>query len=221
MRALAIILMAAMALPAMSQNHSFKALPYSYDALEPYIDAQTMEVHYDKHHRAYYNNFIKAIEGNNELQNSSMHEIFAKISDYSDAVRNNGGGYWNHDFFWESMTPGGAELAEGNLMNKIMTEFGSLENFQAEFKKAALARFGSGWAWLILQDGKLKICSTPNQDNPLMNVVENKGTPLLALDVWEHAYYLKYQNKRGEYIDNFFKVVNWAKVSERYEAAIK
>lgn len=210
-----------LAFPALSQTHQFKALPYAYDALEPYIDAATMEVHYDKHHRGYYNKFIKAIEGNNKLQNSKMNEIFANISEYDDAIRNNGGGYWNHEFYWESMTPGGANLPEGALKQKIDKDFGSMEKLKEEFKKAALSIFGSGWTWLIVQRGDLIICTTPNQDNPLMDVVENQGTPLLALDVWEHAYYLKYQNKRGDYIDNFFHLINWEMVSKRYLETLK
>ena len=221
MKKLISILIIAMAIPAMSQTHKFKALPYAYDGLEPYIDAQTMELHYDKHHRGYYNKFIAAIDDNDELTSSSMPDIFANISEYGPAIRNNGGGYWNHEFFWESMIPGGAGLPDGDFKNKITEDFGSLENFLAEFKNAGLSRFGSGWVWLIVQRGDLLITSTANQDNPLMNTAEAVGTPLLALDVWEHAYYLKYQNKRGDYIDNFFKVINWIKVSERYYAATK
>lgn len=210
-----------LAFPALSQTHQFKALPYAYDALEPYIDKETVEIHYDKHHRGYYNKFMKAIEGNNKLQNSKMNEIFANISEYDDAIRNNGGGYWNHEFYWESMTPGGVSLPEGALKQKIDEDFGSMEKLKEEFKKASLSLFGSGWTWLIVQRGDLIICTTPNQDNPLMNIVEHEGTPLLALDVWEHAYYLKYQNKRGDYIDNFFHLINWEMVNKRYLETLK
>jgi Fe-Mn family superoxide dismutase len=201
-------------------EHKFPELEYTYDALEPYVDAQTMELHYNKHHKGYYTRFLNAIEGT-ELANKSLSELFAKVSTLSEAVRNNGGGYYNHNLFWENMTPETTAL-KGILLSEINKQFGSVQQFKDEFANAASTVFGSGWAWLVLQpDGKLAITSTPNQDNPLMDVANIKGTPLLALDVWEHAYYLKYQNRRGDYIGNFWNVVNWDVVSERYQKAKK
>lgn len=211
-----------LAFPALSQTHQFKALPYAYDALEPYIDAATMEVHYDKHHRGYYNKFIKAAEKHEELQTMAMTDIFANISNYGPAIRNNGGGYWNHEFFWESMIPGGSEMPEGAFKEAFMEEFETIDHFKKEFKNKAITLFGSGWAWLIVSERmELQIVQTPNQDNPLMDICKANGTPLLALDVWEHAYYLKYQNKRGDYIDNFFKIINWEMVNKRYLETLK
>jgi Fe-Mn family superoxide dismutase len=198
----------------------FPALPYAYDALEPYIDARTMEVHYDKHHRAYFNNFVNAIKGT-ALENTPIEKIFAEVSKAGDAVRNNGGGYYNHVIFWENMGKGSSGPS-AELSAAITKAFGSFDKFKEAFSNAAKTRFGSGWAWLYLTPGRnLAVGSTPNQDNPLMDVSPVKGTPLLTIDVWEHAYYLKYQNRRPEYIDAFWNVVNWDVVNERYDEAMK
>jgi Fe-Mn family superoxide dismutase len=187
-------------------------LPYAYNALEPFIDAQTMEIHHSKHHQAYVTNLNKAVLGTpNEF--TPLVDIIKNISKSTVVVRNNGGGHWNHTFFWEILSPKTTAPSE-NLMTMINRDFGSLEKMQADFNAAATSRFGSGWAWLIVQDNKLKICSTPNQDNPLMDVAEVKGTPILGLDVWEHAYYLKYQNKRADYIKAFWNIVNWNQVEK-------
>lgn len=204
-----------------AQNfYEFKALPYSYSALEPYIDSTTMETHYAKHHRAYYNNFVKGIENGN-CNNLPIEDIFENMSKYSPTIRNNGGGYWNHEFFWNCMTPTKTN-ASTEFMNAIIENFSSFENFKKEFSSAASTVFGSGWAWVIVTDGgKLKIVKTANQDNPLMDISTEKGTPLLAIDVWEHAYYLKHKNVRSAYIENFWQVVNWEFVSENYASAIK
>ncbi len=191
------------------------ALSYSYDALEPYIDKATMEIHHTKHHQAYVNNLNKAIDGT-ELEGKTLDEMFSMMSKLPAAVRNNGGGHWNHDLFWKLMQPGGAKQPEGKLADAINSAFGSFDEFKKKFSEAAIGRFGSGWAWLIVSDGKLVITSTPNQDNPLMDVAEVKGNPILGLDVWEHAYYLKYQNRRPEYIENWWSVVNWNVVSEYF-----
>ena len=197
----------------------FPALPYAYDALEPYIDARTMEIHYDKHHRAYYTNFLNAIKGT-PLEGMAVTDIFASISKQPDAIRNNGGGYYNHFFFWNNLRKGTAPA--GELSAAITKSFGSFDKFKEAFSTAAKTRFGSGWAWLYLNSDKnLAVGSTPNQDNPLMDISTVKGTPLLTLDVWEHAYYLKYQNKRADYIDAFWNVVNWDEVNKRYTASVK
>jgi len=199
----------------------FQSLPYSYDALEPFIDKQTVEIHYSKHHKAYYDNFLSAIKST-EMETMDITDIFKNISKYPAAVRNNGGGYYNHTFYWEGMKPKGGIPSNGRLLEEITKTFGSFEEFKKQFSEAGKTRFGSGWAWLCLDDkGRLFIYSTPNQDNPLMDVSEKKGIPLLNLDVWEHAYYLKYQNKRPDYIDAFWNVVNWEEVSRRYETALK
>ena len=190
-------------------------LSYSYDALEPYIDARTMEIHHTKHHGGYTNKLNNAIEGT-LLENQSIEEILKEISKHPTAVRNNGGGYYNHKLFWDIMSPDGGGEPSGKLMDAIKKDFGSFDKFKEEFNQAAATRFGSGWAWLINQNGKLVIASTPNQDNPLMDISEVKGTPILGLDVWEHAYYLKYQNRRPEYIDAFWNVVDWNKVEKRF-----
>lgn len=190
-------------------------LPYAFDALEPHIDAKTMEIHHDKHHAAYTNNLNAAIQGT-DLEGLTIEEILKKGMD-KPAVRNNGGGYYNHNFFWEIMSPDGGGEPSGELAEAINSAFGSFANFKDEFSKAAATRFGSGWAWLCVTDGKLAICSTPNQDNPLMSVAECQGKPILGLDVWEHAYYLNYQNRRPDYIQAFFNVVNWDKVAELYK----
>jgi superoxide dismutase, Fe-Mn family len=201
-------------------THEFPALPYAYDALEPYIDARTMEIHYDRHHRAYFNNFTAAIKGTN-LEKSTIEQIFAKVSEAGDAVRNNSGGFYNHFFFWNNLAPKSAGPS-AELSAALIKEFGSFDKFKELFSNSAKTRFGSGWAWLYLTaDKKLAVGSTPNQDNPLMDVSTIKGTPLLTIDVWEHAYYLKYQNKRADYIDAFWNVVNWEEVSKRYKEAIK
>jgi Fe-Mn family superoxide dismutase len=201
--------------------HTFAPLPYAYDALEKSIDKQTMEIHYDRHHRAYYNNFLKAIEGT-EMEYFTINQLFSEMSKYPVGVRNNGGGYFNHEFFWNSMSPNGGGLPSGKLAEAINVTFGSFDEFKKQFEKAATTRFGSGWAWLNADgNGKLFISSTPNQDNPLMDIADLKGTPLLALDVWEHAYYLRYQNKRADYIKAFWEIVNWEEVNSRYMNTIK
>jgi superoxide dismutase, Fe-Mn family len=192
------------------------ALPYGYDALEPHIDTLTMQIHHDKHHQAYVDNLNKAIAGT-ENENKSLEEIIAHAGNMPPAVRNNGGGHWNHSFFWEILSPDGGGKPEGKLAKAIDDEFGSFEAMQEKFNAAGAGRFGSGWAWLGVNDGKLLICSTPNQDNPLMDVAECKCTPVLGCDVWEHAYYLKYQNKRPDYLKAFWNVVNWKKASENFD----
>jgi len=199
----------------------FEPLPYATDALEPYIDAQTMEIHYSRHHQAYFNNLVKAVTGT-ELEGQSLEALFAKMSQLPVAVRNNGGGHWNHALFWKSLSPQGGGMPDGELLAAIEQAFGSFDEFKKQFDAAAVGRFGSGWAWLgVGADGKLFISSTPNQDNPLMDVAEKRGAPLLGLDVWEHAYYLKYQNKRADYIAAFWNVVNWPEVAARFAAAKK
>lgn len=192
------------------------ALPYASDALEPHIDKQTMEIHHGKHHQAYVDNLNKAIAGTPN-ENKSLEELVKSAGTISPAVRNNGGGHWNHSFFWESLAPNAGGQPEGKLADAINEAFGSFDAFKEKFNNAGMTRFGSGWAWLIQKDGKVEVSSTPNQDNPLMDVAEVKGTPLLGCDVWEHAYYLKYQNKRADYLNAFWNVVNWKKVSERYQ----
>jgi Fe-Mn family superoxide dismutase len=193
-----------------------KKLPYAYDALEPYIDAQTMEIHHDKHHAAYTNNLNAAI-GGTSAEGQSIENILAKISGQPVAIRNNGGGFYNHNLFWELMVPGGAKSPGGDLLKSINSTFGSYQNFKEAFTKAALTRFGSGWAWLVKQGDSLVISSTPNQDSPLMDLADVKGTPVLGIDVWEHAYYLKYQNRRPDYVEAFFNVVNWDEVAQRFK----
>ncbi|HCT70670.1 Superoxide dismutase [Mn] [bioreactor metagenome] len=198
----------------------FPALPYAYDALEPHIDRMTMEIHHTKHHRAYFDKFIAAIQGT-ELENMSLEEIFSSISKAPAAVRNNGGGFYNHNLFWEILSPKGGGLPGGKLAESINKDFGSFEAFKTKFNDAAANRFGSGWAWLSLKaDKSLCVCSSPNQDNPLMDVHDCPGQPIMGLDVWEHAYYLKYQNRRPDYINAFWSLVNWDKVSENYEKAL-
>lgn len=192
------------------------ALPYAYDALEPHIDARTMEIHYSKHHQAYTTNLNNAIAGT-DMENMSIEEILMNCKD-KPAVRNNGGGFWNHNLFWETMAPNAGGKPTGELAAAIDAAFGSFEAFKDEFAKAATTRFGSGWAWLCASNGALEVCSTPNQDNPLMGEGCN-GTPLLGLDVWEHAYYLNYQNRRPDYINAFFNVINWDVVAAKFAAA--
>lgn len=197
-------------------------LPYAPNALEPVIDAKTMETHHGKHHKAYVDNLNKQIESTPDLSGKSLDDIVKNISKYSAAVRNNGGGHWNHSFFWQLMGPAdksGAPSAE--LEKALVDSFGSIDAFKEEFEKAGTTRFGSGWAWLIVgADGKLAVTSTPNQDNPLMDVAEVKGTPVLGNDVWEHAYYLSYQNRRPDYLKAWWSVVNWEQVSKNYAAAV-
>lgn len=191
-------------------------LDYAYNALEPNIDAATMEIHHTKHHAAYTNNLNAALEGTSGA-NETIENILANISKYSMAVRNNGGGFYNHSLFWKVIGPNGTGTPSGKLLDAIVKDFGSFEAFKEQFAKAAATRFGSGWAWLVkLPDGKLVVTSTPNQDNPLMDTAEVKGTPILGLDVWEHAYYLKYQNRRPEYIQAFWNVVNWQAVADKF-----
>jgi len=193
-------------------------LPYSFNALEPYIDARTMEIHHDKHHAAYVNNFNKALEGT-DFEGKSFEDIFKNISKAPVPVRNNGGGVWNHNFFWQIMGPNKGGQPSGALAEAINGTFGSFDKFKELFSNAAATRFGSGWAWLVLSDGKLVVTSTPNQDNPLMDIAEVKGTPLLTLDVWEHAYYLNYQNRRPDYIAAWWNIVNWDEVAKRFSSA--
>lgn len=195
-------------------------LPYAHDALEPHIDTQTMQIHHGKHHQAYVDNLNKAIAGTPN-ENKTLEELVAAAGTISPAVRNNGGGHWNHTFFWESMSKSGGGEPSGKLMEAINRDFGSFDSFKEKFSQAGATRFGSGWAWLGAQNGKLVVCSTPNQDNPLMDVAECKCTPLLGVDVWEHAYYLKYQNKRPDYLAAFWNVINWKKVEERFDSASK
>jgi Fe-Mn family superoxide dismutase len=190
-------------------------LGYDYNALEPYIDARTMEIHYTKHHAAYTANLNKAVEGT-ALEGVRIEDLFAKISTLPAAVRNNGGGYYNHNLYWSVMGPSGGGKPSGALMDAITGSFGSYADFKSQFSTAAATRFGSGWAWLVKKaDGSLEVSSTPNQDNPLMDLAEVKGTPILGIDVWEHAYYLKYQNRRPEYIEAFWNVIKWEKVAAR------
>lgn len=199
-------------------NFELPKLPYEYDALEPYIDKMTMEIHHTKHHNAYVTNLNKAVEGT-DMAGKSLEELMANISKYPMAVRNNGGGHWNHSMFWTIMKKGGGGEPTGALAEAIKSTFGSFADFKTQFNNAGATRFGSGWAWLVVSNGKLVVSSTPNQDNPLMDIAEVKGTPILGLDVWEHAYYLKYQNRRPEYMDNWWNVVNWDKVSELFANA--
>lgn len=193
-------------------------LPYAYDALSPHIDARTMEIHHSKHHAGYTNNLNNAIAGT-DLEGKSINDILTNLDMTNMAVRNNGGGYYNHDLFWKVMSPNGGGNPTGEVASAIDAAFGSFDSFKDEFSKAAATRFGSGWAWLCVKDGKLEVCSTPNQDNPLMPGVDCSGTPILGLDVWEHAYYLNYQNKRPDYINAFFNVINWEEVNNRLKNA--
>lgn len=192
-------------------------LPYAYDALEPHIDARTMEIHHTKHHQAYTTNLNAAIAGT-ELEGKTIEEIL-KVAADKPAVRNNGGGFYNHNLFWTIMAPNAGGNPTGELASAIDAKFGSFDAFKDEFAKAAATRFGSGWAWLCVKNGELEVCSTANQDNPLMDGIGCEGQPILGLDVWEHAYYLNYQNRRPDYINAFFNVVNWEKVAELYKAA--
>ena len=193
-------------------------LPYAHDALEPSIDGQTMQIHHGKHHQAYVDNLNKALAGT-EHESKTLEEIVAIAASISPAVRNNGGGHWNHSFFWQILGPSTGEGPTGGLADAINATFGSLDGLKEKMNAAGTTRFGSGWAWLCVKDGKLEVSSTPNQDNPLMDVAEVKGSPILGIDVWEHAYYLKYQNRRPEYLTNIWNVINWSKVAEHFNAA--
>lgn len=231
---LAILVMGAFQIKELSTNnnlntqkqmtkevHTLPALAYAYDALEPHIDKMTMEIHHSKHHQAYINNLNAAISGT-EMEQMKLEDIFKNMSKYPASVRNNGGGHYNHTLFWEIMSPNGGGKPTGKLLTAIEKKFTSFENFQKEFNQAALTRFGSGWAWLLVDaSGEIQISSTPNQDNPLMDVADVKGSPILGVDVWEHAYYLKYQNRRPDYVGAFWNVINWKEVEKRYEALVK
>lgn len=191
-------------------------LPYAHDALEPHIDTLTMQIHHGKHHQAYVDNLNKAIAGT-EHENKSLEELVENAGSISPAVRNNGGGHWNHTFFWNSLAPNAGGAPSGRLAEAINEAFGTFEDFKTKFAAGGVGRFGSGWVWLIVtKDGRLDICSTPNQDNPLMDVGETSGVPILGVDVWEHAYYLKYQNKRPDYLSAIWNLINWDKVAERF-----
>ena len=195
-------------------------LNYGFDSLEPHIDAKTMQIHHGKHHAGYTSKLNAAVEGT-DLEGKSIEDLLSNLDLSNSAVRNNGGGYYNHCLFWEIMSPNGGGSPSGNLLAAIEKAFGSFDEFKAEFSKAAATRFGSGWAWLCAHsDGSLEICSTANQDNPIMNGIGCGGSPILGLDVWEHAYYLNYQNRRPDYIDGFFNVIDWAKVEEKYNRSI-
>ena len=197
------------------------ALPYAHNALEPHIDARTMEIHHGKHHQAYVTNLNNAVAGS-DAEKMNIEDICRNISKYPAAVRNNGGGHYNHSLFWKVMKPNGGGTPAGELAAAIDKAFGNLEEFKKQFQAAAVSRFGSGWAWLCVKtDKSLAVCSTPNQDNPLMDVAECKGTPILGLDVWEHAYYLNYQNRRPDYTAAFWNVVNWDEVAANFKAALK
>ena len=195
-------------------------LNYDFDSLEPHIDAKTMQIHHGKHHAGYTSKLNAAVEGT-DLEGKSIEDLLSTLDLSNTAVRNNGGGYYNHCLFWEIMSPNGGGSPSGNLLSAIEKAFGSFDEFKAEFSKAAATRFGSGWAWLSAHsDGSLEICSTANQDNPIMNGIGSGGSPILGLDVWEHAYYLNYQNRRPDYINGFFNVIDWAKVEEKYNSSI-
>ncbi|WP_116106825.1 superoxide dismutase [Lewinella sp. IMCC34191] len=194
-------------------------LPYAKDALEPHIDARTMEIHHDKHHAGYTSKLNAALDGS-DMASKDIEDILANVSSAGSGVRNNGGGYYNHSLFWTILSPNGGGKPTGELSDAINKAFGSYDAFKEKFSSAAGGQFGSGWAWLIVKsNGELAVTSTPNQDNPLMDVVDEKGTPILGIDVWEHAYYLNYQNRRADYVDAFFNVVNWDEVNRRYQAA--
>lgn len=200
-------------------SFSLPPLPYAYDALEPYFDKATMEIHHTKHHQAYVNNLNNAI-ANTKDQDASLESLVSSAGTLSNAIRNNAGGHWNHSFLWETLKKDAKALSDEVLTVAIKSTFGSLEQFKEAFLQAAMSRFGSGWAWLIVDaKGKLAITSTPNQDNPLMDVAPEKGQPLLGIDVWEHAYYLKYQNRRAEYVDAFWQLVDWEVVRKRFDSA--
>lgn len=220
---LLVLSLLAMPVAAKAEPFTLPELGYSYKALQPAIDAKTMETHHSKHHKAYIDNLNKEVANTAALQGKSLEEIMGRVSSYSAAVRNNAGGHWNHTFFWEIMAPKGqtGDISEA-LSVAITEQYGSLDAMKEEFVKAGSSRFGSGWVWLIVKKDKtLEIVSTPNQDNPLMNDAPVKGTPVLGNDVWEHAYYLNYQNRRGDYLNTWWDVVNWGKVSALYEQAVQ
>ncbi len=202
------------------KNIQFPELAYAFNALEPHIDAMTMEIHYTRHHKTYFDNLQAAVKGS-EAENTSFESVLKNISKYPVAVRNNGGGHYNHSLFWTILSPNGGGKPQGELLEAINQSFGSFEKLQETFNNAAKTRFGSGWAWLsIAEDQSLIVSSTPNQDNPIMDVAEVSGSPILGLDVWEHAYYLKYQNKRPDYVNAFWNVINWEEVAKRYQKAL-
>jgi Fe-Mn family superoxide dismutase len=201
--------------------HTLPNLPYAHDALEPHFDKMTMEIHHGKHHNAYVTNLNNATKGT-DAENVSLQDLITNISKYPMPIRNNGGGHWNHTMFWQILSPNGGGNPTGKIGDAINAEFGSFEAFKEKFAAAGVSRFGSGWAWLCVDaNKKLCVCSTPNQDNPMMDIAECKGTPVLCLDVWEHAYYLHYQNRRPDFIAAFWNLINWAEVNNRYESAMK
>ena len=205
--------------------YTLPQLPYAFDALEPYVDAQTMEIHYDKHHAAYVSKLDAAIEGKADLESKSIEDLMSNLSavpeEIRSAVRNTGGGHYNHSVFWSVLGPNAGGSPEGELADAIAKDFGSFDAFKEKFSNAAATRFGSGWAWLAVGNGKLFVTSTPNQDSPVMDIAEVKGTPILTIDVWEHAYYLKYQNRRPDYISAFWNVVDWNAVAKRYKNVLQ
>ncbi|HPB57517.1 MAG TPA: superoxide dismutase [Bacteroidales bacterium] len=202
-------------------EHIFQPLPYAYDGLEPHMDALTVEIHYDRHHRNYYNQFMKFI-GETPYKNASIEFIFSIVSELGNPVRNNGGGYYNHVLFWEALAPQETGAPSPELLKAIEKAFGSVDQFFEQFNQKAMTQFGSGWAWLIVDEkGELQVTQTPNQDNPLMDIAQVKGIPLFNIDVWEHAYYLMYQNKRADFVQNYRKMINWNVVNERYANAMK
>jgi len=202
-------------------DYTFPELPYAFNALEPHIDAMTMEIHYTKHHKTYFDKFVAAIK-ETDMNGDSLEKIFASVSKLPVAVRNHGGGLYNHTFFWESMSPNGGGIPSGRLADAITSQYGSFGDFKTKFNDAAANRFGSGWAWLAVKaDKSLCVCSSANQDNPLMDISDCKATPILGLDVWEHAYYLKFQNRRPEYITAFWNVINWSVIQARYNSIVK
>jgi Fe-Mn family superoxide dismutase len=226
LKKISLILVTALSFSLLGQSSdllsNFLPLPYDYAALEPHIDSLTMQIHYDKHHRGYFNNLQSALQELPVADKQTIEQVLGQLQGKSAALRNNAGGHFNHAFFWKSMSPKGGGEPKGILLEKIKQDFASVAEFRQQFKQTAMSRFGSGWAWLCLDEkGKLFVSSTANQDNPLMDVVERKGQPILALDVWEHAYYLKYQNLRGSYIDAFWEVVDWEKVRQRMTQAIE
>ena len=199
--------------------HTLPALPYAFDALEPHIDTLTMQIHHDKHHQAYVDNLNKALAGT-DGENKTLEQLMAGISAYPAAVRNNGGGHYNHSLFWSVLGPNAGGAPTGDLAGAINDAFGSFAALVEKMSTSGATRFGSGWSWLLVSNGKLAVCSTPNQDNPLMDIAEVKGTPILGIDVWEHAYYLKYQNRRPDYLKAIWNVINWEAVGARYKAAL-
>lgn len=215
-----VLSLTTLSVAAQTAPFKLEPLPYAATALEPVIDEATMQLHHGKHHQAYVDGLNKAIDGNADLQKATLEALVANAGSHPAAVRNNAGGHWNHTFFWKSMAPTGkVGKISDELAKAINDTFGSLDNFKAQFKQAGLSRFGSGWVWLVADNqGKLVITSTPNQDNPLMDVAEQKGTPLLGNDVWEHAYYLKHNNRRADYLDGWWQVVDWKVISDRYAA---